>query len=508
MHRALSLPDILHIVCDHLIWSADGFPSQESQRDMLMLALTCKAFLPISLDTLWSHMRSLVPLMKLLPTFGSGYRGGLFVLKENVPPETWRVFDAYAARIRSLNHSRNLRTDPSVHEALLRWHPSPLLPRLRQLLWRGGDFSLSEAKLLQSPSLRHARFLLTEYPEQGGGVQTFLERLSETQLQELTLWGKIPPGCLTLVPRFQHLRMLYVWEAYRGVKILRDKQSWEDVQAGIYKSAFEMEQLTSLSLRLPLEYTYEFPERIALGNLDYLCLRGSVESLTPLFEVLSADQLWELNLTVDTHGSPEGCNYRGLLSKLRFPHLRVLELSTTNEDRAELALDYADIVEPLLGLRALENVLVNFPSDTVRLGDDDVLAMASAWPCLLKLRVVTANSDRPPVGAAAIPTLRALAYLARGCPELKSLELQIDASGAVPAPVSMDRDHGLRSLDMRCSPVGDARKVAVWLNGVFPSLEVGVSAKRGWGWGHVWNQICVLRVLGELGYTDVVAALG
>jgi hypothetical protein len=44
-------------------------PSQPLQQHLLWAALTCKTFLEPALDVLWRSMNSLIPLLKLLPSF-------------------------------------------------------------------------------------------------------------------------------------------------------------------------------------------------------------------------------------------------------------------------------------------------------------------------------------------------------------------------------------------------------------------------------------------------------
>lgn len=44
-------------------------PSQPFLQHLLWAALTCKTFLEPALDVLWRTMNSLIPLLKLLPSF-------------------------------------------------------------------------------------------------------------------------------------------------------------------------------------------------------------------------------------------------------------------------------------------------------------------------------------------------------------------------------------------------------------------------------------------------------
>lgn len=57
-HRALSLPDIIHLIFDEL---SDDKPT------LARSARTCRAFYDISLNILWRNLESVAPLQKLVP---------------------------------------------------------------------------------------------------------------------------------------------------------------------------------------------------------------------------------------------------------------------------------------------------------------------------------------------------------------------------------------------------------------------------------------------------------
>lgn len=67
-----SNPDILDEVCKFLHDEQQDSSSEAartSRRNLLWVALTCKAFLEPALDCLWRFLDSLFPLLKLLPSF-------------------------------------------------------------------------------------------------------------------------------------------------------------------------------------------------------------------------------------------------------------------------------------------------------------------------------------------------------------------------------------------------------------------------------------------------------
>jgi len=67
-----SNPDILEEICEYLAIEDDFTHSVDvslSRRDLLSVALTCKAFVEPALNRLWRSLDSLFPLLKILPAF-------------------------------------------------------------------------------------------------------------------------------------------------------------------------------------------------------------------------------------------------------------------------------------------------------------------------------------------------------------------------------------------------------------------------------------------------------
>jgi hypothetical protein len=61
-HTALEIYDIIHQILMIILKDKNGLKT-----DLLSMALCCKAFKDPSLDILWTHMTSVVPLLKLIP---------------------------------------------------------------------------------------------------------------------------------------------------------------------------------------------------------------------------------------------------------------------------------------------------------------------------------------------------------------------------------------------------------------------------------------------------------
>jgi hypothetical protein len=107
--------------------------------------------------------------------------------------------------------------------------------------------------------------------------------------------------------------------------------------------------------------------------------------------------------------------------------------------------------------------------------DTDVHAMARAWPLLTTLIIAPPRARREgPPGV----RLYALWALAAGCPRLRTLAMEVDASSEVKAPFCAEEGTTSSSghavvmdeLMLYTSPCGDPLLVADFLNRAFPRL--------------------------------------
>ncbi|KAI0359303.1 hypothetical protein OH77DRAFT_1447365 [Trametes cingulata] len=152
VHRGLLLPDVFNHVLDYLlVFPQDAFYAgpqelQDTNPSIACLARTCRDFLEPSLNALWRHQRTLVPLIRTLPSnaYKETIRGGENVTAPSTPPcleliltrplvqSDWRRFDYYAHRIRALGFYHNEYMDQEGAS----WNMPGLLPRKHEVSWR------------------------------------------------------------------------------------------------------------------------------------------------------------------------------------------------------------------------------------------------------------------------------------------------------------------------------------------------------------------------------------
>jgi hypothetical protein len=68
MHRALSIPEILQIVCHHICPDPVRKPSEDATRDLARLARTCTTLSEPALDVLWSFQDTIIHILDTMPT--------------------------------------------------------------------------------------------------------------------------------------------------------------------------------------------------------------------------------------------------------------------------------------------------------------------------------------------------------------------------------------------------------------------------------------------------------
>lgn len=159
----------------------------------------------------------------------------------------------------------------------------------------------------------------------------------------------------------------------------------------------------------------------------------------------------------------------------------------------------------LYGLHALEELHIE-EHIQLDLYDDDVHALARAWPAMQKL-VVMACSGADIHAAHPRLTMRALLHIAKHCPDLHQLGLPFDAADCAPEHLAAldDADRGkcLRILEVHppLSYVEDAREVAQFLCHLFPNLQAIRFSDTDLAVSHGWLHVAgVFRTLDRAGW--------
>jgi hypothetical protein len=224
---------------------------------------------------------------------------------------------------------------------------------------------------------------------------------------------------------------------------------------------------------LEVEVAYQTTGFPALRRLS---ISGDLICIATFFGCISSDKLEYVEIC--SEGSYwEGLDYMADISNWRkcledlVSNIRVRDsLRHICGSVDSLSRDHSDVfgaefvLEPLLALRNLE--VVRFCQDFhyMFLSDQDVQAMALAWPMITQLEL-------PQMDGVIRPTFASLQCLAHHCPRLTRLSLSIDFR-SIPAGTVSFSSHGLQTLNMGTSILDDDLKsMQTTLQNQFPRLN-------------------------------------
>ena len=179
MHPALLVPDVVDCIFTFICKEADR---QTRNRTFAALARTCSALSEPSLDTLWSELHSLYPLMSCIYDSNAKLCDEACFPYSHVSPQAEPLFEQrtdadlsvflkYAYRVRKLIFGCTSGWVPTESATAVTDHlgaihvlhvPTPLLPNLNHLVWADG-LSLPLLLPLLNPRLISLRMLSIQW---------------------------------------------------------------------------------------------------------------------------------------------------------------------------------------------------------------------------------------------------------------------------------------------------------------------------------------------------------
>lgn len=213
-----------------------------------------------------------------------------------------------------------------------------------------------------------------------------------------------------------------------------------------------------------------------MAQLDSLKLDGSLPDLAWLIglvlqpSVMSVKSL-RIILCSEPSDLPNPKDLRDFFSK----HIAPFKDSLVSLSFAQSSLGFSNaspidwctgftLIEPLLDLRRLEHLCLALPHLHAGLGDVDAPSLAAAWP-LVKILRLPSGCGSPHM------TAKSLAWFARCCPHLTTLQADIVMTGEPYPKLSLPK-HGLRELTLgKHSTLGNVLNVACHLDKLFPTLQ-------------------------------------
>ncbi|OJT05704.1 hypothetical protein TRAPUB_3472 [Trametes pubescens] len=235
----------------------------------------------------------------------------------------------------------------------------------------------------------------------------------------------------------------------------------------------------SLAIRLGGCHTAaDLDLQIGFPKLSYLNLAGNAIDVANFLVAACLAAL--ANLEVTLAGSTDMSALEGCIARMGaqlFQSLRSLNLTVTTMSPQSPTAILGDVIAPLYALKGLKSVGLDLGSHVPHTSDNDLTALACAWPNLDWLSI---GGGSPPnvrcLTTLCRPTVRGLVELAQRCPHLRIINLPTLETSQLPSPESvpvLGRTRAKRlNLDWISASGGPVCfELAVLLDRLFPELE-------------------------------------
>ncbi|KAJ3572420.1 hypothetical protein NP233_g3093 [Leucocoprinus birnbaumii] len=504
MHRCLSIPEVLTLICEEFYnESPVQLPSQAQDASTLAsLARTSRSWSEPALEVLWRSIHGLGTLFpeleNLLPE-GDGWEKQRLIRR--LTAGDMKSFTRNAARIRVFAESTD--KDNALYSVLFGYgYTSCLLPNLRKLEWEVStpeDFPY--IRLLICPNLEVLRLLIS-YDIVFEQLNVLGALSSETptagnlpNLSRLSLGLNNPrKSQFPNVPfaRQELLNVLRPWSQLTDLDL--DEMPLESMRCIIHmpnlkKFRFSAE-LKPPSRPLP----NPFHSQALLSSPDTieppcpLLADISVEHVPPsvvntMLEALVHVHLKHLELAFYSNKDPkdpneDSMNFLNNLDRYVDP----ITLESISISWVDYDLQFRACVLPLLKFNQLRDVSLD-ASPFKSIPELPMSQVATSWPLIESLHILSFEAwlgmAHSPLEATSSFTLLSLIPLAQNCRSLRSLKLTMAADDAETREIIQRnpyifqgvKNSSLRKLLPDESRVADEEFVASFLSNIFPALD-------------------------------------
>lgn len=400
MHHALLVPDIL----DHIFTFIKADSEQISRRTLAALARTCSALSDASLDALWGELRSLYPLVSCI--YDTNMK-----LSDEDPSEfdadagpDLSVFHKYAYRVHKIELSgyeggwrvRAVPDDLGVFHVLQ--VPTPLLPNLTHLAWTD-ELSLALLWPLLNPRLLSLR------------ISSFQWSPKSTPLLLSKIWG--------LCPELNTLGLIFYLsegcEAIAESCLSRVICSWKKLEVLDYSPVgceciLSLSALSSLRiLRLRVDSISDL--NLPANSLSFPSLRTlqfQANSLATVHSILQAVRNLPKSMDIFLPVYRSGGVSVETVEPILQPIGHNVSCGNLEEFRMNVPLLSSGVINSSNVLRPLFlccnlRVLRIMMTPLFLPADDDLRAMASAWPLLEELELFDCRNLYPRIPSHPLP---------------------------------------------------------------------------------------------------------
>lgn len=457
-----SIPEISRLILDHFAVPEKSFALERQRRTTLFAVASCtKIVSSQALDFLWRDMTSILPLFKVIPSFGlpPGSENRKYTFLNVIKHDHWLRFGSYACRIRRLSGITDKSLD-NVHDFVYLRIAQYLCgrPLLHQLSSLSVTSCLQILPIFLSPTLLKVEILGGNSIPEAALLQSIFDGCPA--IQNFTYCGSLSEQSYQILKYASSLRRLSIRQHEPCIFQLEPIAS--------------MDSLQELSLSLWKASAFPLPADMqTFGDLQSLTLEVPSNVVLSFFKACFFDSLRILVLSLQTEshrGSLEV--WREIVSSVGQWGNKLCEISFSHLVRKEHSTQVTGIsyLKPLLDKCRLRKLVVD--NDLASLwSDSDILHMISVWPDLQILRLVgyvrTANNN------GRFATVEALKHIAKGLPQLQRLEMPIDLSNLSLYTPCIRASHNLNYLHVGGIIAGrDPIPIAHHLHAVFPTLSL------------------------------------
>nr|KAH9850440.1 hypothetical protein C2E23DRAFT_887338 [Lenzites betulinus] len=294
-------------------------------------------------------------------------------------------------------------------------------------------------------------------------------------------------------------------------------------QQSLLQRLFQVRELTSYDIEIPILGAKAARKMFARYVKEELTLRGELPSIVQFAMALTAEALCKL--VVRFHRSQcdmDGTDFAYLLQlpESAYANLRTVKFIETEAHVRFTAVPLVYLLRPLHRLHQLEDIEVRLEKSAMRVRDEDIWQLATAWSRLRRLVLSCTRCTGD------VPTLDSLYTLADRCRFLQELvlpQLDLQRLGKVieqrppvepllppPAPywgASRERPHKLRVFGVACDSMTrlsdrQATRIARCIDSLFPDIDLDASWKTDdsvetllGDWYAIWVNITTAKAL-------------
>ncbi|KAI5823318.1 hypothetical protein K523DRAFT_421547 [Schizophyllum commune Tattone D] len=486
MHAALRTTELRAIIFKQL-----------PLRPLAALASTCKEFSTAALETLWHELNDLRPILMLLPQSVVEDTGSLHISPGDV--DRIRYYGPFVRRL-TVGSEPYFLTPEGLGRIIIALGGDALFPRLTHLQYHGPSAYAPHLHNLISPTLLRlaVQISVSDASDADEHLGTEITTLLAPKTRKLR---NVKEFSLTIDRKVVLLPVTNMLAGWNGLQIL---SLTGQIKRDVLDAVIRLPELRSLALHchtedsLPkLSYTLdkslELP--LTLRHLN-MCVYSFVSASNFPGSLPGGTRLELSKLHVE--GYYDACELEQFCRIVRsrcIPDPLEDIIFECNEEALQWQMPPFSLPDPaitlndfapLLAFHQLCNLTITVPT-TLDIADNDLRAMAQAWPHIrtLRLRGILPSTTRC--------TLEGLVHLARNCKRLEHITIALSSSTiAIPRARPDDAHHALHDLDVLNSPInpGEITAAAIFLAMHFPQLrriaacpphEIGGAAyERGW----------------------------